>query len=205
MSVPGENPATPSGETPPNPPAPQPAPAAPSGEMFDGEPFNAERAKKLIEQQRARERELSAQLKDLKPLADRARETEEANKSELQKAHDRIAALEAQTQQAEAGRREALIRAAVEREAHAQGAVKAETVYRLLERSDIELDASGNVKGADKAVKMLLEAEPYLKAQSPNGGTVPATPRKSGDGGDRAALVKEAEDKLKATGTYTPF
>jgi hypothetical protein len=183
MTVPGENPAPPAGETPANPPV-TPA-AAPASEMLDGQPFDAERARRLIETQRESERALKAKLKELEPLAAKARELEDANKSELEKAQAKAAAAEQRAEQAEAARRSALINSAVMAEANAQGAnpdaIKRGTIARLVDISAIELDDSGEVKGADKAVKALLEAEPYLKAAPANGSAGPnPTPKGSG-------------------------
>jgi DNA repair exonuclease SbcCD ATPase subunit len=198
MTVPGQDPASPGTQDVPNPSA-QPAAQPPATELFDGEPFNAQRAKDLIEKQRTRERELAAKVKELEPLANKAKELEDAQRTDLEKAQAKAADLEAKLAQAQQAHAEALIRAAVEREAHAQGAVKAEVVYRLVDRSGIALDESGEVKGADKAVKALLEAEPYLKGQTGNGtSAVPGTPRPNGHTQTREQLINDKYERLKA-------
>jgi hypothetical protein len=206
MSVPngGQEPTVPGGETPPVPPAPPvPTPDQPKGP--DGEPFDAERARRTIEAQRAKERELTAKLKELEPLAKRAQELEDAQKTELEKAQAKVAALEAQVASAQAAHRDALIRAAIEREAHAQGAVKADVVYRLVDATAIELAEDGTVKGADKAVKALLDAEPYLKAQATNGhAPVPPTSRADGPP-TRDQRIEQANQRLAGSGRYSPL
>jgi predicted nucleic acid-binding Zn-ribbon protein len=153
---------------------------------------------------------LRAEVKELKPKAQagqtaqqRLQELEDAQKSDLERAQAKVAALEAQVASAQAAHRDALIRAAVEREAHAQGAVKADVVYRLVDRAAIELGADGEVKGADKAVKALLDAEPYLKGATESRPGVPATPRANGNPG--ADRVEENRQKLAATGAYRPL
>jgi hypothetical protein len=198
VTVPGQDPATPGGETPPAPPAPQPA-AAPAAQAPAAEPFDAERARRTIEAQR----KLKAMLKELEPLAARARELEDAQRTDLEKAQAKADALQAQLDAANARVTDALIRAAIEREAHAQGAVKAETVYRLVDRAAIEVAEDGSVKGAEKAVKALLEAEPYLKASANAGAgaAVPGTPKPNGQRTPED-LVKEHSEKLQATGLF---
>jgi hypothetical protein len=200
MTVPGQDPAAPAGETPANPPA-QPA-TPPASQGADGEAFDAERARRTIENQRAKERELMARLKELEPMAKRLQELEDANKSELEKAQARATALEQQLQSAQAAHRDALIRAAVEREAHTQGAVKADVIYRLVDRSGIELDDAGEVKGADRAVKALLDAEPYLKGQPATTTPVPGAPKPTGSAPSRDQLIQKTREEMAATGKY---
>jgi hypothetical protein len=206
VTVPGQDPATPGGETPPAPPAPQPA-AAPAAQAPAAEPFDAERARRTIEAQREEERKLKAKLKELEPLAARARELEDAQRTDLEKAQAKADALQAQLDAANARATDALIRAAVEREAHAQGAdpraIERGTIARLVDTSGIEWADDGTPKGADKAVKALLEAEPYLKAPAHNGGAaVPGTPRANGNQ-TRGDLVRQETEQLRASGRYS--
>lgn len=128
---------------------------------------------------------------------------DDAKLSETERLTKRTAELEAQLASANAAHESALIRAAVEREAHQQGAVKADVVYRLVDRSAITLDDSGDVKGADKAVKALLEAEPYLKATTAGTTAVPGTPRANGQAQTREQLVKDKTEQLRASGSYS--
>jgi hypothetical protein len=201
MTVPGQDPTAPSGETPPN---PAPAPATPPvATGSDGEPFDAARAQRTIDALRNEIKELKPQAQAGKTAQQRLQELEDAQKTDLEKAQAKAAALEAQLTAAQAAHESALIRAAVEREAHQQGAVKADVVYRLIDRSGITLDDSGDVKGADKAVKALLEAEPYLKANTAGTTAVPGTPRANGQAPTRDQLVNEKYEKLKASGSYS--
>lgn len=207
MSLPlGETPSTTAGETPANPPA-TPAAAA-SNEMFDGQPFDAERARRLIETQRESERRLAdseralkAKLKELEPLAAKARELEDANRTELEKAQAKATELQQQLAAAQTAHRSALISAAVTAEATAQGAnpdaVKRGTIARLVDTSTVEVAEDGTVTGADKAVKALLEAEPYLKAGTAVTAAVPATPRQNGVASDA-----DAEGARQAQGAW---
>jgi membrane-associated HD superfamily phosphohydrolase len=190
VTVPGQDPATPGGETPPQPPA---APAAPAPDRgSDGEAFDAERARRTIEAQRATERELKAKLKELEPLAAKARELEDAQKSELERAQAKAEAAERKAADAEAKARQALVRSAVMVELGKQGAANPARIYALVDQAGLEIDDDGTVTGADKAVEKLLKDEPYLVAQqqSTNGTatrTVPGTPKPSG------AATKEQE------------
>jgi len=180
MSVDPAQVATPPAvETTANPPA-QPVAAAPSGEMLDGEPFNAQRAKDLIEKQRASERDLKAKLKELEPLAAKARELEDANRTELEKAQAKATELEQYVASVEKALREERIRTAIQAQASLQGAdpkaIERGTIPKLVDWSGIEITEAGEVKGAEKAVKTLLDAEPYLKAVQNGTRPVPGTP-----------------------------
>lgn len=200
MTVPGQDPANPGGETPPN---PAPAPATPPvATGSDGEPFDAARAQRTIDALRNEIKELKPQAQAGKTAQQRLQELEDAQRTDLEKATLRAESLATQLEAAQAAHRDALIRAAVEREAHQQGAVKADVVYRLVDRTAITLDESGEVKGADKAVKALLEAEPYLKANTAATTAVPGTPRPNGQAPTREDRVAHATERLAQSGRY---
>jgi len=63
------------------------------------------------------------------------------------------------------------ISAAIQAAASQAGAVDLEAVTKLVDRGSIEVDDEGNVKGADEAVKTLIEAKPFLKG---DGSTTPS-------------------------------
>lgn len=92
-----EPPAT--GEPPP-PPAPPPAPADAPPDDSDG--GLGEGGKKALAAERKARKELEARLKDLEPLAAKAREAEDADKSEVQRAREAHATESAARKAAEA-------------------------------------------------------------------------------------------------------
>lgn len=196
----GETPPPP---TPPQPTPPAPEPPAPEPPTPDGDEHDPVRARALIEKLRNEIRELKPQAQAGKTAQQRLQELEDAQKTDLERAQARATALEAQLATAQAAHREALIRTAIEREAHAQGAVKADVVYRLVNRDAVQVTDAGEVAGADKAVKALLDAEPYLKATTEARPGVPATPRANGN--PAADKITENRQKLQATGAYARF
>lgn len=62
-----------------------------TGEPDDG--MTTDAGKRALQQERAKVKELERQIADLKPLADAAREAEDANKTELQRLGDQVAQL----------------------------------------------------------------------------------------------------------------
>lgn len=84
-------PDAPEEPTTPSEPEPQPTPAEPTEHPkveFDGE-FDEDRAKRLIENLRSEKANLQTQLADQAPLVQAAKEAEEAQKTELQRANER--------------------------------------------------------------------------------------------------------------------
>jgi len=208
MSAPagGQEP-NPSGQEPqqnsPQPTTPHSDPAGTGQQVIgpDGQPLDLARAARLIEDLRNDLKATKAKAKELEPAAARLKEIEDSQRTNEERLQGRVSELEQQLAGAQAAHRDALIRAAIEREASKQGAVDAEVVYTLVDRSALELDDSGAVKGADKAVKALLEAKPYLKApERANGhGGPPATPRASGPM-TQDDKVDDLYQKMRATG-----
>ncbi len=178
-----------------DPPTPAPAPLTPPA-ADPPTTFDAAYVAEL-------RREAAANRKKAADAEAKLKELDDAKLSETERLTKRTAELEAELERERTGRHDALIRAAVEREAHQQGAVKADVVYRLIDRSAITLDESGEVKGADKAVKALLDAEPYLKAAPAGTTAVPGTPRQNGVAPTREQLINDKTEKLKASGSYS--
>lgn len=141
--------------------------------------IRAEERQKLEKQ--ARELGFNS-VDELLAAAKAQKEAEEAAKSELERAK---AAAEKAKAELEAVRQAAnlrLIKAEVKVAASQAGAVDPDAVWALIQadeglRSQITVDAEGNVTGAEKVVAALLKAKPYLKAQPQQpasvGGTAP--------------------------------
>lgn len=176
----------------------------------DGTPFDATRAQSTIDALRAEVKGLKGTQKERDELAAKVKEFEQARLSETERVSARLKDAEAKAADLESKYQAALIRSAVEREATKAGAVDADVVYALIDRSELTLGDDGSVTGADKAVKALLDAKPYLKAGGEQAGTtakrgVPATPKPSGQQTTRAEQVEQARKELAGSGRYAPL
>jgi hypothetical protein len=178
----------------------------------DGQEFNAARAKALIDKLREENKAALAAKKERDDLAARLQAIEDKDKSEGEKAVAQLtrtqAELKAAQLEAESLRtthRNALIGHAIERAASKANAVDAEVVAQLIDRSSIEIEDDGTVKGADKAVEALLKAKPFLVASGQQSGTVkgtPGTPDGKSGGMSKADLFEQTKKELQQSGMY---
>ena len=102
-----------------------------------------------------------------------------AQMSELEKAQAKLAELEKRAAEAEAGKRQALIRAAVIARATVQGFREPEDVLRFLDAGAVEIADDGQVRDVDTLLQKLAKAKPYLLQPA---GTVGATNPGRGQG-----------------------
>jgi len=180
----------------------------------DGQPFDAERAQRTIDKQRDELKAAKAQAAEADALRAKVQEFENAGRSESERkdaelatAARKLADAEQRVADAEARHQAALVNAAIDREAHKQGAVDPEAVAAMIDRSALTLGEDGAVKGAEAAVKKLLEAKPYLAGQAsgtaPAGGfrSIPSTPKPAAPAG-RADLIRQEQDALRSSGRY---
>jgi len=116
----------------------------------------------------------------LREKAARLDEIEAANKSELEKLQEALAAETNKATAASERAQRALVRAAVVAEAQRAGAVDPDAVLALLPHDAVTIGDDDQVTGADEAVQSLLAAKPYLvgKPTRPNPG--------SADGGQQS-------------------
>lgn len=106
---------------------------------------------------------------ELKAIAAKAKEKEDQEKTDLQKAQEAAALAEKTAREAVEKANARIRRAAIIEEATAQGAADNEVVIALLASDpDITVEDDGAVKGAKKAVAELLKSKPFLARQ---GGT----------------------------------
>jgi hypothetical protein len=73
---------------------PQETETAPEAEGSQDEPFDAERAKKAINKKNAENKSLRDRLKELEPLAKKAKELEDAQKSDTERLNEQLTAAE---------------------------------------------------------------------------------------------------------------
>ncbi len=120
---------------------------------------------------RSTKTELEAMAKELgfdgvdamKTAAAKAKETEEANKSELEKERDARQKAESTSQAALDKANTRLINAELKVFASQAGFADPSDAVALVNRSDLKVDDDGNVTGAKEAVEALIAAKPHLK------------------------------------------
>jgi hypothetical protein len=132
----------------------------------------------------------------MKAAAKAAKDAEDAKKGEAEKEKEARLKAEAKAQERESKASNALLAAAVTREATALGIVDPEAALKLMDRSGVKVDLDATtVEGVKEALEALLKKSPYLK------GTQAKVPDKGGadmkdkgaqqqGSGLRAALAK---------------
>lgn len=178
----------------PDPPAPGADPPAPIGEP--DRTFTQADVDKIVQDRLARVKTTPpADYDDLKAKAAKLDEIEAANKSELEKLQDALAAEQTKAATASERAQRALVRAAVVAEAQRAGAVDPDAVLAMLPENAVTIGDDDQVTGADAAVKALLEAKPYLvgKPTRPAPGSANGGPR-----GDQPAQWTREDLKNKS-------
>ncbi len=139
----------------------QDPPDAPGGEQPVGEEprtFTDEQMQNIVQKRLAAERKKFEDYDDLKAQAEKWAEFEESQKTELEKAHSRTAAVEAERDKAlETGRTQAL-QASVMSAAALAGAAHPGDAFALVDLAGLSIGDDGKVTGATEAVKVLVEA-----------------------------------------------
>lgn len=141
-----------------------------------------------------RERELrEAAEKREKALARSLKAYEDADKTESQKATERIAELERENADLVARAQESVVRMAVLDAASRLGFRSPELAFRALDRSGIEFKEDGSPRNVEKLLRELLEREPYLgkPAGAPDFGGGPRGQTPAG-GSDMNTLLRAA-------------
>ncbi len=113
---------------------------------------------RIVKERLKREREKYADYGDLKKQAEKWAEHEEAQKSEIQKAHERAEQAEAARDEALAAANERLLKAAFVAQAAQLNVAHPEDAYMLADLSEVEITDDGAITGVEEAVKTLLEA-----------------------------------------------
>ncbi len=97
-------------------------------------------------------------IDDATAIIQSQREADEARKSELQKAQERIQALEQEAQQAQQQMRQTALRSAFEMAAARAGAAHPEDAIKLVGSASDFLDTDGNPVGVEDAVSELVDS-----------------------------------------------
>lgn len=155
---PGNGPGMDGSQTPQDPPNVQGDGGQPGSGDGGARAFSQADVDRIIQDRLARERQKYTDYEALKEQAQMWAEHEEAQKTELQKAQDRAATLEAERDQALAEANDRLIRAAFVAEAATQGAAHPEDAFALADLAGVEIGEGGQVTGVEEAVKVLVAA-----------------------------------------------
>ena len=99
--------------------------------------------------------------KELKELRDKVATADAASKTDLQKLQDQIAESETKRLEAEQKAQDSRVRTVVMEEARKAGAVAPETVYRLIDRAEMEFDAVGDPSNVPALIDALKKAHPH--------------------------------------------
>jgi hypothetical protein len=167
-----------------------------NGKAPEEKTFSQEDLDRLIKERLKREKDKYADYKDLKAQAEKWAEHEEAQKTEIDKAHDKAQKAEAERDEALAQANERLMRAAFVAEAAKANVSHPEDAYMLADLSEVEITDDGAVSGVEGAVKALVEAgRLVIRKQA-------APSLDAGAGGGTSAVEQAAqtltEEQLKA-------
>jgi hypothetical protein len=187
------------GKETPNPPnPPDPAKSDQETEDDEEEPYDKERAMRLIAKHRQEIKDLKASAKDLPTLRQQLEEAQNKDKSDLERAIARADAAEKRaadlessnaTITAAAKRRTAVME--IRRESAKQGADD-DLVVALVDLDKIEFDEDDEPKDVKKIVKAIIDSKPAVKVvEQPKNGPSP-TPEKS----DLTVDSKEINDQI---------
>lgn len=138
---------------------------AAQGGAAEGRTFTQADLDRIVQDRLLRERQKFADYEDLKSKAAKFDELESAQKSELEKANERLAALERQAADAAQAAQDALLRAAVVSEAARRNVIDPDAAFALIDRAALEFAEDGQPLNVAEAMDSLLEARPYLVAQ----------------------------------------
>lgn len=147
-------------------------PETKSEKTFTQEELN-EIVAKRVERERKKQAELDEKLKRLEALekADEERRKAEMTEAERLKAEKEEAAKKAeeaaeQVKKAQETANQRIVNTEIRSVARALNANDPNDVLALLDKSIVEIDDDGNVKGVEEAVKALKEAKPWMFKQA---------------------------------------
>lgn len=188
-----------------NPPAGDPPNGDDPPTGRDGKPFDADRAQRLIDQQRDEIKTLKTAQRELDAAKTRLQEIDDASKSETERLASKATVAEQKLAAAEQRANDLTLRLTVERAATRAGFHDPDIAYRLLDRTAVELDEAGEPANVEKLLTALAKASPYLvKAEEgeqkrPGTQAVPATPKPAGQA-TRTQQVDEVYRKMQEAG-----
>jgi hypothetical protein len=176
----------------------------------DGKPFDADRAQRLIDQQRDEIKALKATSKELADARARLKEIEDKDKSEVERLAGSAKEASEKLTAAEARAQDLAIRLSVERAARKLNFIDEDDAYRLLDRKAVEMDEGGEPTNVEKLLADLAKAKPHLiqvegEAQKTGAAATQKVPhaRPNGKPPTRDELVAEHQKQQAATGLFS--
>lgn len=157
---------------------------------------------RTIDALRQEAKDAKALKKQVDELTAKVTAHESEKLSESEKLAKKVTDLEAAVAARDATLKTIRIRTEVERQARALGIVDEDAAYRLLDLDALAFGDDGAPTNAEKLLKALLDAKPYLKA--PEQGTRPGvqpTPRANGSL-SKDQLVKNAVEQFRPSGAF---
>lgn len=178
-----------------------------SGEVPDPAELQAEleRTRKALADAN---KEAAARRKKLEAFEAQEAKRKQAEMTELERAEARLNELEKRVQEAEAGRKQALVRAAVIAQATAQGFRDPEDALRYLDTSEVEITEEGKVSDVSALLKELGKQKPYLlQPQGSVGATNPGRGQAQGETPEqrRSRLFGSGGSDLGPGAGYVPL
>lgn len=160
-------------------------------DTWNGENFDAEKAKELVSTLRKESRSYKSELARAQ-AALKARE--DAEKTELEKAQSKLAELEGELTGYKQRERDAALRRQVADVATKLGAHYPEDMYALVQ-GELDVADDGKVRNAEAAIKSLKESRPALFREVKSPPPFLRSGAQSGDGdnfsGDMNALIRQ--------------
>lgn len=148
-------------------PTPQPAPdPVPDPEPTpDPEPartFSQTDVDRIVQDRLARQKAQYAGFDELKAKADKFDELEQASKTELEKAQERLAKLEREQADSLQALQDSRLRSAVVSEAAKRNVVDPDAALALIDRASLSFGEDGSPTNVAEAMDELLTTKPYL-------------------------------------------
>lgn len=159
---------------------PQEPESAPEAEGAEGEPFDADRARKAINKKNAENKSLRDRLKELEPLAAKAKEFEDAQKSEQERLSEQLTAAQERAKAAQARAVRSEVRALAAGEFADPDDAHAFLDLDTFVGDDGEIDADG----IRDSLTDLLKRKPHLAKPADNSPRRPAPDRTQGSSGN---------------------
>lgn len=153
-------------------------------------------------------KEAASRRKRLEALEADAAERKKAEMTESERLKQQVAELEKRAAEAEAGRKQALVRAAVIAQATAQGFRDPEDALRYLDTSEVEITEEGKVSDVSALLKELGKQKPYLlQPQGSVGATNPGRGQAQGETPEqrRSRLFGSGGSDLGPGAGYVPL
>jgi hypothetical protein len=191
---------------------PAPATGEPNNDPPKGDPpkgtppaertFSQADLDRIVQERVARERQKFSDYEDLKGKAAKFDEFEQAQKTELERAQERVAKAEQDAIAAQQAAQESMFRAAVVAEGAKRNVVDPDAAVALIDRAAITFGDDGTPTGVEGAFDSLLTQRPWLTGQRPS---VPSADQGARGGANADQLSREALEQMTPEQTVEAY